>query len=228
MSEKPGTQTVEPSRKPRRSRSIDYLPSGIMLRLRFEPRSAMSDEVFQALAAGNPELRLELTAQRDLEIMSPCGSETSEINLDLSSQLWNWTKKKGRGLGHGYDSSGGFILPNGATRSPDASWVTKDRWESRAPVPREVFFRLCPDFVVEIRSQSDRPYRIRKKMLEYIDQGARLGWFIDPLNGKVEIYRPGLPVEKLLKPPTLSGEDVLPGFVLDLSEILGKRDTRIE
>ena len=221
MSEKPDTQTVATSRRSRRAPSIDWPPFGMLLRLRFEPKSAMTDEVFQALAAGNPDLRLEMTASRDLEIMSPCGSETSEKNLDLSSQLWNWTKKKGRGLGHGYDSSGGFILPNGAIRSPDASWVAKKRWESRTPVPHEVFFRLCPDFVVEIRSQSDRPYRIRKKMLEYIDQGARLGWFIDPTNGKVEIYRPGRAVEKLLRPSTLSGEDVLPGFVLDLKEILG-------
>ncbi len=221
MTEKPESPSVATSRPSRRAPSIDCPPIGMLLRLRFEPRSALTVEVFQALAAGNRDLRLEMTARRELEIMSPCGSETSEKNLDLSSQLWNWTKEKGRGLGHAYDSSGGFILPNGATRSPDASWVAKNRWESRTPVPHEVFFRLCPDFVVEIRSQSDRPYRIRKKMLEYIDQGAQLGWFIDPLTGKVEIYRPKRAVEKLLRPATLSGEDVLPGFVLDLKEILG-------
>ena len=228
MSEKLDSQVVTAPRTSRRAPSIDCPPVGILLRLRFEPKSALTVEVFQALAAGNPELRLEMTARRELEIMSPCGSETSEKNLDLSSQLWNWMRKKGRGLGHGYDSSGGFILPNGAIRSPDASWVAKDRWESRTPVPNEVFFRLCPDFVAEIRSHSDRPYLIRKKMLEYIDQGARLGWFIDPFNGKVEIYRPGRAVERLLRPASLSGEDVLPGFVLDLKEILTKGDTRIE
>ena len=156
------------------------------------------------------------------------GNSPSEISSLLSlanessnSSLLSASRLNSNSLLPSSTSAGGFILPNGAIRSPDASWVAKDRWESRIPVPREVFFRLCPDFVVEIRSQSDRPYQLRKKMLEYIEQGARLGWFIDPLNGKVEIYRPGRAVEKILRPATLSGEDVLPGFVLDLKEILG-------
>ena len=191
-----------------------------MLRLRAEPKSALTDELFEALAAGNPELRLEMTAQRELEIMSPAGAESSAKNLEFSFQLASWTKKKGRGLGRAFDSSMGYILPNGATRSPDGSWITRDRWESLTAAQRKKFLRLCPDFVAEIRSESDRPYRLRKKMREYIEQGARLGWLIDPLRGTVEIYRPGQPVAKQSRPQTLSGDDVLPGFILDLKEIL--------
>lgn len=191
-----------------------------MLRLRAEPKSALTDELFEALAAGNPELRLEMTAQRELEIMSPAGAESSERNLELTSQIRNWTKRRGRGLGRAFDSSMGYIFPNGATRSPDGSWITRDRWESLTAAQRKKFLRLCPDFVAEIRSESDRPYRLRKKMREYIEQGARLGWLIDPIRGTVETYRPGRPVEKKTRPETLSGEDVLPGFILDLREIL--------
>ncbi|MGB3237381.1 MAG: Uma2 family endonuclease, partial [Geitlerinemataceae cyanobacterium] len=122
-------------------------------------------------------------------------------------------------LGVAFDSSGGFILPNGARRSPDASWVSRQRWESLTPEQRRGFVPLCPDFVVELRSATDRLSKLQEKMLEYRENGARLGWLIDPQNKRVEIYRPGQEVEVLEHPMELSGEDILPGFVLNLRRI---------
>lgn len=114
----------------------------------------------------------------------------------------------------------GFTLPNGADRSPDASWVKKERWDALTPEQKESFAPLYPDFVVELRSKTDSLKKLQEKMQEYIDNGAKLGWLIDRQNRRVEIYRPDRKVEILQNPATLSGEDVLPGFVLDLAEIM--------
>jgi Uma2 family endonuclease len=152
--------------------------------------------------------------------MAPAGGGSSKRNLTLSAQLGLWTMSTGKGLGVGFDSSGGFILPNSATRGPDASWITQARWDALTPEQREKFLPLCPDFVAELRSPSNSRAKLRKKIREYIAQGARLGWLIDPLTGTVEVYRPGRSVETLNRPATLSREDVLPGFVLDLKGIL--------
>ncbi len=152
--------------------------------------------------------------------MSPAGADSSGRNFELSGQLHSWTRGAGQGLGKAFDSSAGFRLPNNAVRSPDASWVTLDRWNALAPDEQERYAPLCPDFVVELRSPSDPLPEVRAKMREYLDQGARLGWLIDPLRNTVEIYRPGRPVEVREAPATLSGEDVLPGFTLDLTGIL--------
>jgi Uma2 family endonuclease len=123
-------------------------------------------------------------------------------------------------LGKAFDSSGGFKLPNGADRSPDASWVQRERWESLSLEQREKFLPLCPDFVVELRSASDRLKSLQDKMQEYRENGAKLGWLIDPQNKRVEIYRPDQEeVEIQENPTTLSGENVLPGFILDLTVI---------
>jgi len=119
-----------------------------------------------------------------------------------------------------FDSSGGFVLPNGAIRSPDASWIEWPRWNGLTAAQRRGFPPICPDFVVELRSESDKKAELRIKMQEYLEQGARLGWLIDPLTTTVEIYRPGRAVEVLERPTEVSSEDVLPGFVLDLREIL--------
>ena len=150
--------------------------------------------------------------------MPPTGSETSKRNIDLSYQLRAWSRQNN--LGVAFDSSGGFTLPNGADRSPDASWVKKERWDALTAEQKDSFAPLCPDFVVELRSKTDSLKKLQDKMQEYIDNGARLGWLIDRQNRRVEIYRPGQDVEILQNPTTLSGEDVLPGFVLDLSEII--------
>jgi Uma2 family endonuclease len=193
---------------------------GNLLTLRFGPPTRLTDELFAALAAENPELRLERTARGDLEIMAPAGGESSHLNAELTFQLVRWSKNEGRGLGVCFDSSLGSILPNTAIRGPDAAWITQSRWDALTPEQREKFLEFCPDFIAELRSPSDRLTKLRTKMREYIAQGARLGWLIDPLMGKVEIYRPGRPVATLDRPETLSGEDVLPGFVLDLKSIL--------
>jgi Uma2 family endonuclease len=177
----------------------------------------VSHEQFQQLAAVNRDLRLERTATGELIVMPPTGSNTGKRNIDVEGQLWLWNRQTK--LGVVFDSSTGFHLPNGADRSPDASWVKLERWEALTPEEREGFAPLGPDFVVELRSPSDSMETLRAKMREYMENQARLGWLIDRKNRKVEIYRQGRNVEVLDNPATLSGEDVLPGFVLDLTEV---------
>ncbi|MGB3264809.1 MAG: Uma2 family endonuclease [Microcoleus sp.] len=178
----------------------------------------LTDEQFFQLCQNNRDYQFERTASGELIIMSPTGSETSKRNIDLSYQLRAWSRQNN--LGVAFDSSGGFKLPNGADRSPDASWVKKERWDALTPEQKDSFAPLCPDFVVELRSKTDSLKKLQEKMQEYIDNGARLGWLIDRQNRRVEIYRPGQSVEILQNPATVSGEDVLPGFVLDLAEIM--------
>lgn len=177
----------------------------------------ITDEQFYKLCITNRELKLERTAKGDLIIMPPTGGETSkfnsEVNLDLG--LWNRQTK----LGITFDSSGGFKLPNGADRSPDAAWIPLAKWESLTPEQQEKFPPICPDFVIELRSPSDSLKPLPEKMQEYMDNGTRLGWLINRKNRQVEIYRQGREKEILENPTTLSGEDVLPGFVLNLSLI---------
>ena len=177
----------------------------------------VTHEQFQQIAAVNRDLRLERTATGELIVMPPTGSETGNRNLDISGQLWQWNRQTK--LGIAFDSSSGFQLPNGADRSPDASWVKLERWQTLTPKQQEGFAPLCPDFVVELRSKSDNMEPLREKMREYIANGASLGWLIDRKNKKVEIYRQNQDVEILDNPSTLSGEDVLPGFVLDLTDV---------
>jgi Uma2 family endonuclease len=185
--------------------------------LRFRPGLRLTDRVFGKLCAANPELKLERTAREELVVV-PTGSETAMRNAGVTAQLVYWAEVDGQGVA--FDSSAGFTLPNGAIRSPDSSWIKRDRWRALPREQREQFAPLCPDFVVELRSEADRKAKLRKKMREYISQGARLGWMIDLVDGKVEIYRPDRPIEVLERPMTLSGEDVLPGFVLDMKGIL--------
>ena len=177
----------------------------------------VTHEQFQQIAAVNRDLRLERTATGELIVMAPTGSETGNRNLDIEGQLWLWNRQTK--LGVAFNSSSGFKLPNGADRSPDASWVKLERWQTLTPKEQEGFAPLCPDFVVELRSKSDNMEPLREKMREYIANGARLGWLIDRKNQKVEIYRQNQDVEILDHPKTLSGEDVLPGFVLDLTDV---------
>ncbi|MCU0541513.1 MAG: Uma2 family endonuclease [Oscillatoriaceae cyanobacterium Prado104] len=178
----------------------------------------LTDEQFFELCQNNRDYQFERTASGELIIMPPTGSETSKRNIDLSYQLQSWSRRNN--LGVAFDSSGGFTLPNGADRSPDASWVKKERWDALTAEQKEGFAPLCPDFVVELRSKTDSLKKLQEKMQEYIDNGAKLGWLIDRKNRRVEIYRPDRDVEILQNPAALSGEDVLPGFVLDLAEIM--------
>ncbi|MEG3970619.1 Uma2 family endonuclease [Microcoleus sp. T2B6] len=178
----------------------------------------LTDEQFFQLCQHNRDYQFERTASGELIIMPPTGSETSRRNADLTSQLRVWNRETK--LGVVFDSSGGFTLPNGADRSPDASWVKKERWDALTPEQKDSFAPLCPDFVVELRSRTDSLKKLQEKMQEYIENGAKLGWLIDRQNRRVEIYRPGQDVEIIENPATLSGEDVLPGFVLNLEEIM--------
>ncbi|MEH1980338.1 MAG: Uma2 family endonuclease [Nostoc sp.] len=185
--------------------------------LNLSPTIELTDEQFFQLCQNNRDLRLERTAEGELIIMPPTGWGIGNRNSKLTQRLGNWTDADGTGLA--FDSSTSFKLPNGANRSPDASWVSQERLEALNPDP-DRFLPIAPDFAVELRSALDRSKTVQQKMQEYIENGVRLGWLIDRQNQKVQIYRPGKNVEVLQSPTSLSGEDVLPGFVLDLTQIL--------
>lgn len=203
------------TRKRRKARPAT--PTVVRLDLPADVRLYVSPKGFWRLCAANQELRLERTARGAIEAMPLVGCETSAKNAALTAQLGNWSKAKGTGTA--FDSSAGFTLPNGAVRSPDSCWIVNERWQALTPAQQRVFAPICPDFVVELRPPSDALSHLQAKMEEYIAQGVRLGWLIDPEMGTVAIYRPGRAVERLERPATLSGEDILPGFVLDLKGI---------
>jgi Uma2 family endonuclease len=177
----------------------------------------LTSEQFYQLCEENPDLKLERNANGELIVMPPTGGETGKRNLTAGAQLWTWNEQTE--LGEAFDSSTGFTLPNKADRSPDASWVEKSRWSALTPEQREKFIPLCPDFVIELVSPSDSLKKTQEKMQEYLENGCRLGWLINRKKREVEIYRPGQDVEVLQTPLTLSGENVLPGFVLNLQKI---------
>lgn len=177
----------------------------------------ISDKKFWELCLANPEFRLERTAEGEVIIMPPAFSDTGARNLDIGAQLWVWNQRTG--LGRAFDSSAGFTLPNGAIRSPDAAWIRKERWDGLTRQEQSRFAFICPDFVVELRSHSDNLADLRNKMQEYMENGARLGWLIDPQERQVSIYQPGRVPEVLDDPETISGDPLLPGFLLELGEI---------
>ncbi|MGK7920917.1 MAG: Uma2 family endonuclease [Trichodesmium sp.] len=189
----------------------------IALNIPKEINLKITHEQFLELALVNRDLQLERTATGELIVMAPTGSSTGNRNSSITGQLWSWNYQKK--LGKTFDSSSGFYLPNGSSRSPDAAWVKQERWDALTTEEQESFAPLCPDFVVELRSKNDTISELQKKMKEYQENGARLGWLIDSKNRKVEIYRQNQEVEILENPDSLSGEDVLPGFILDLTEV---------
>jgi Uma2 family endonuclease len=174
----------------------------------------MTDEEFAAFCAEHPDLFFEMTAEGELIVMPPTYSCTGLQNSEIDTQLRTWAKKDGRGLAP--DSSTGFVLPDGARRSPDASWTLKSRVAQLDPASRSGYWHLCPDFVIELRSSSDRPRKLRDKMQEYLANGAQLGWLIDPDRRSVAIYRPGAEVETRTDIDSIAGEGPVTGFVLDL------------
>ncbi len=180
----------------------------------------VTQEQFAILAVANRDLKLERNARGELIVNPPTGWETGQRNLSISGQLYRWYEEN-ENLGKAFDSSTGFILPNGATRSPDACWVSQERWDALNAEQKGTFANICPDFVVELRSSSDKLESLQAKMREYIDNGAKLGWLLDPQPRRVEIYRPGSAVEVLENPDSLSGGKVLPGFVLNLRRVWG-------
>lgn len=177
----------------------------------------LTDAEFLRIASENEEWRFESTKDGELVIMPPTGGNTGRRNIKISAQLENWSS--GNNLGEAFDSSTMFVLPNSARRSPDASWIRRERWDALTLEQQDKFPPICPDFVVELVSPSDSIETLRQKMQEYLDNGAVLGWLIDPKTRQVEVYRRGRNKEILKSPATLSGEDVLPGFVLDLQSI---------
>lgn len=185
--------------------------------LNLAPIIQLTDEQFYQLCQANRDIRFERTAAGKLIIMPPTGWGTGNRNIKLAARLEIWAETDGRGLA--FDSSTGFTLPNGAARSPDAAWVQRERLAALNPNPDQ-FLPLAPDFIVELRSASDSLQPLQQKMEEYLDNGVRLGWLINPKEQQVEIYRFGQAVEVIQSPTTLSGEKVLPGFVLNLNQIL--------
>ncbi|MGC9528426.1 MAG: Uma2 family endonuclease [Limnospira sp.] len=181
----------------------------------------VTQEQFAALAAVNRDLQLERTAEGELIVNPPTGWETGERNCKITGQLDRWQEENGD-IGKAFDSSTAFILPNGATRSPDACWISPESWDALTPEQKGTFANICPDFVVELRSDSDTLKSLREKMREYMDNGAKLGWLLDPKHRKVEIYRPESPVEILENPDELSGEAIVPGFKLNLRRVYGE------
>jgi Uma2 family endonuclease len=190
----------------------------IQLNWPVEMQLQVTPEQFEVLALANRTMQLERNANGVLIVNPPTGWETGERNFSLVGQLYLWRDRTGQ-LGKAFDSSTGFILPNGANRSPDLSWIAQARWDALTAAEKTTFPQICPDFVVELRSDSDNLAPLQAKLQEYIENGAVLGWLIDPQNRQVEIYRVGQAPEILINPSELLGEQILPGFVLNLREI---------
>lgn len=185
--------------------------------LKLRPVVSLNDEQFFEFCQLNRDLRIERTAGGGITVMPPTGGDTSDRNAEITMQLRLWAKQDGRGVA--FDSSGGFVLPDRAILSPDASWVARDRLDDLTSEQRAKFLPLCPDFVVELRSPSDDLAVLQEKMQEFVANGARLGWLIDPRERQVSVYRPASPVRVLRQPETVSGEPLLPGFSLEMSAI---------
>ncbi len=177
----------------------------------------LTDDQFAELCANNPDLRFEYTCTGGLIIMSPTSSDTGERNASLTADFVIWNRSTG--AGRVFDSSAGFILPNGAKRSPDVSWISHARWNALSDQERQGFARICPDFVLELRSPTDRLSSLQDKMQEYLDNGSRLGWLIDPADRIVYVYQSGEVMERLEAPVEVSGEAVLPGFRLRMATV---------
>ena len=177
----------------------------------------MTDEAFAQLCAEHPDLNLELSANGDLIILPQTYTWTGARNNEISRQLSNWARQDKRGVA--FDSSTGWLLPNGARRSPDAAWILKQRIQALDPAAFSRYWPVCPNFVIELRSQSDRLRVLREKMGEWLANGARLGWLIDPEVRTVEIYRPGEEAETRAGASSVAGEGPVEGFVLDLAPV---------
>jgi len=185
--------------------------------IHLKPAIDITEDQFFALCQLNRDLRLERNAEGDIIVMPPTGGETGNRNAEITGQVVSWTKQDGTGAV--FDSSTGFKLPNGADRSPDAAWVRRSRLAQLSREEKEKFLPLCPDFVIELLSPSDDLEEIQAKMDEYIENGARLGWLLDPKSRRIYVYRPGKRVIVMENAEEISGEPELPGFVLNLREI---------
>ena len=185
--------------------------------IRFEPVIEMTSELFEQFCALNDDMRIELTAEGTIEIMPPLKGDAGAKELDIGTDLNIWTRANKNGIAFG--PNGTFTLPCGAVRMPDASWVSNARYDVLTDEEKSDYTPLCPDFVVELRSRSDRLSVLQTKMEEYIANGARLGWLLDPLQRQAHIYRPNAQPEILDNPESISADPELPGFTLDLKPI---------
>jgi len=210
------SSVLTPSAQSESSETLDSLPAMVVHLGPLRPR--ITDAEFEEFCAQNPELRIEMTSEGEMIIMLPVTPEGGNRNFRLTGRFAAWVEADGTGVG--FDSSAGFTLPNGAKRSPDVSWIRKERWDVLTPEQRNEFTHICPDFVVELRSKSDRLRTLQKKMEEYLANGAQLGWLIDPIRRQVHVYRPDAQAVILDHPPTISGEPLLPGFILKLDGII--------
>ncbi len=187
------------------------------LEIQFDPVIHLDDDQFFDFCQLNRELRIERTATGMVIIMCPAGGETGSRNAELTYALRHWAKRNKRGVA--FDSSTGFILPNGATRSPDGAWVRYEQLTGLTPRQKQKCLPLCPDFVIELQSPTDDVDDLKEKMAEYIDNGAQLGWLLILETQEVYIYRPSAAPEYLSNPVQITGESVVRGFVLDLADI---------
>jgi Uma2 family endonuclease len=178
----------------------------------------LSDDEFFEFCMLNRDLRIEMSKEGEMIIMMPTGSEGGNRNFNLTVEFGIWVKTDGTGVG--FDSSTGFRLPNGAKRAPDLAWIQRERWEAIPKKQRKKFAPICPDFVVELRSETDNLEIVKAKLEEYLENGAQLGWLIDPLEKKVYVYRPNTRLKVLNNPATISGEPFLKGLTLKLAGIL--------
>jgi Uma2 family endonuclease len=174
----------------------------------------LSDEQFYQLCCTNETWRIEQSAKGELIIMPPIGAISGYREADLNGSVWLWNRQTK--LGKVFSSSTIFTLPRGGRRSPDVAWIVNDRWAALTLEEQERFAPICPDFVIELRSRTDALSQLQEKMQEYLTSGLRLGWLINPQDQQVEIYRQNQPIEIVSLPTNLSGEDVLPGFILEL------------
>ena len=187
------------------------------LTLKLPDSLRITDKEFEEFCQRNPDLRIEQDSEGNVFVMPPVNPASGNKELRLGSQLQVWSDEDGTGIA--FSSSTVFVLPNGAKRSPDASWMRLSRWESLSEAERNRFSHICPEFVIELRSPSDRLEPLRKKLAEYTDNGATLGFLLDPLDAKAYAYRPGRPEEVLERPDSISAEPEMPGLVLDLAKI---------
>lgn len=177
----------------------------------------MNDDEFENFCRHNPDLQIELTKEGELVIMPPTGGETGIRNFSLILEFGKWSEKDRSGVA--FDSSTVFRLPNGAKRSPDLSWAKNEKWNNLSADERKKFPPICPDFVVELRSPSDSLTNLKNKLTEYLENGASLGWLIDPIERKVYVYRPHSETEILENPASISGENLLKDFSLEMNKI---------
>ncbi len=196
-------------------------PSTVPLKLDLQGIGAgipsRDDEQFFELCRRNRDLRFERMATGEILMISPADGKTSSRNSKITRQLAEWSEHDGSG--EAFDSSGGFKLPNGAVRSPDAAWIEHERLQALTEDEEERFLPLCPTSVVELRSPSDALASVEEKMREYLENGSRLGWLIDPQTRRVHVYRPGVEIKIHGEPASMSGDPELPGFVLELARI---------